>query len=262
MLSSPMSAKTLLMSTDFNVGSKMPACGVWRDTADLWPGEDWRIKIGQAITTNALVFLACFSLNSLSREKSYQNEELTLAIDQMRLRRPGEPWLIPIRFDECNIPDINIGGGRSLGSIQRADLFGDRFTENAERLVKAVQRILRSHGGPTSNDANNPVGENGPDFGDASEHALSQPGIQAPEHFTASAAGTADGTRPVRDNDVTALDGSGPGDRTSRPRHGRVRSFEHSPADDIVGGGVKKTVASPETQERFRQGRGLDSPES
>ena len=33
---------------------------VWRDTADLWPGKDWRVKIRQAITDNALVFVACF----------------------------------------------------------------------------------------------------------------------------------------------------------------------------------------------------------
>jgi hypothetical protein len=53
---------------------------VWRDTRDLWPGEDWQMKIRQAITDNAIAFIACFSHNSLAREKTYQNEELTLAI--------------------------------------------------------------------------------------------------------------------------------------------------------------------------------------
>ena len=33
----------------------------WRDTADLWPGEDWRLMIRNAITRDALVFLVCFS---------------------------------------------------------------------------------------------------------------------------------------------------------------------------------------------------------
>ena len=33
---------------------------VWRDTADLWPGEDWRAEIRRAISDNALVFIACF----------------------------------------------------------------------------------------------------------------------------------------------------------------------------------------------------------
>ncbi len=115
---------------------------VWRDTADLWPGEDWRRKIRRAITDNALVFIACFSSRSVVRAKSYQNEELVLAIEQLRLRRPDDPWLIPVRFDDCDVPDLELGGGRTLASIQRADLFGDSHKEGAERLVAAVLRLL------------------------------------------------------------------------------------------------------------------------
>jgi hypothetical protein len=99
---------------------------VWRDTADLWPGEDWRVKIRDAISKEALVFIACFSHKSVSRKVSYQNEELVLAIEQLRLRRPDEPWLIPVRFDDCQIPELDIGGSRTLASIQRVDLFGPR----------------------------------------------------------------------------------------------------------------------------------------
>jgi serine/threonine protein kinase len=115
---------------------------VWRDTADLWPGEDWRVKIRHAITGNALVFIACFSRASISRGRSYQNEELTLAIEQMRMRPPDAPWLIPVRLDECEIPDREIGAGRTLASIQRTDLFGESIKESSERLVAAVLRIL------------------------------------------------------------------------------------------------------------------------
>jgi TIR domain len=121
---------------------------VWRDTANLWPGEDWRIRIKRAITDNALVFIVCFSRNSVRRERSYQNEELILAIEQLRQRRPDEPWLIPVRFDDCAIPDLDIGGGRTLASIQRADLFGHEEVEGAERLVITVHRILSRSSGP------------------------------------------------------------------------------------------------------------------
>ena len=117
---------------------------VWRDTDDLLPGEDWRARIHSAIVKDALVFLACFSSKSLSREKSYQREELRLAIDQIRLRKPEQSWLIPIRFDDCDIPDLDIGLGRSLSSIQRADLFGDNSAKAITKLVTAVQRILAS----------------------------------------------------------------------------------------------------------------------
>lgn len=118
------------------------AIPVWRDTENLWPGQDWHAKVRDAITGDALVFLACFSQASVGRAKSYQNEELNLAIEQLRLRRPDNPWLIPVRFDDCQIPDLTIGGGRTLVSIQRADLFGDSYHANAERLVKVIWRIL------------------------------------------------------------------------------------------------------------------------
>jgi serine/threonine protein kinase len=120
---------------------------VWRDTANLWPGEDWRAKIRRAITGNALVFIVCFSLSSVSRSKSYQNEELMLAIEQIRLRPPDDPWLIPVRLDDCEIPDREIGAGRTLASLQRADLFGARADEGIDRLVAAVLRILERHSG-------------------------------------------------------------------------------------------------------------------
>jgi transcriptional regulator with XRE-family HTH domain len=123
---------------------------VWRDTAALWLGEDWRAKIRQAITDDALVFVACYSRASLQRRRSYQNEEIVLAIEQLRQRRPDDPWLIPVRLDECDIPDLDIGGGRTLTSIQRADLFGDRYDEELAKLIAAVSRILGRRTGPTA----------------------------------------------------------------------------------------------------------------
>lgn len=115
---------------------------VWRDTANLWPGEDWRARIRDAITRDALVFIACFSSHSAARLKSYMNEELSLAVEQLRQRRPQDPWLIPVRFDDCAIPDLDLGAGRTLASIQRADLFGASRDEAGRRLVGAVQRLL------------------------------------------------------------------------------------------------------------------------
>jgi hypothetical protein len=115
---------------------------VWRDTAELWPGEDWRAKIRRSITDHTLVFIACFSRAGIARGKSYQNEEVLLAIEQLRLRPPDTGWLIPVRFDECEIPDYDIGPGRTLASIQRADLFGTQSDENAQRLVRIILATL------------------------------------------------------------------------------------------------------------------------
>ena len=84
----------------------------------------------------------------LARDKTYQNEELLLAIEQLRLRRPDVPWLIPVRFDDCPIPERDLGGGRTLGSIQSVDLFGERIAEGTTRLVAAVLRILAGNPSP------------------------------------------------------------------------------------------------------------------
>jgi RNA polymerase sigma-70 factor (sigma-E family) len=116
---------------------------VWRDTSSLWPGENWKAKIRTAINADALVFIACFSTNSAARQRSYQNEELMLAIDQLRQRRPDDPWLIPVRLDDCDVPDFELGAGRTLGAINRADLFGPNRDQATRRVVEAVRRLLR-----------------------------------------------------------------------------------------------------------------------
>jgi hypothetical protein len=116
---------------------------VWLDKEDLWPGEDWRLKIRRAITKESLVFIACFSKNSNARDVSYQNEELNLAVEQLRKRPPGgTPWLIPVRLDDCEIPEYEIAAGRLLDSLQMVDLFGEDRENAASRLVGAVIRSL------------------------------------------------------------------------------------------------------------------------
>jgi hypothetical protein len=65
-----------------------------------------------------------------------------LAIEQLRRRRPDDPWLIPVRFDDCVIPDLYLGAGRTLRSIQWADLFGPNRDLATGRLLVAVQQLL------------------------------------------------------------------------------------------------------------------------
>jgi hypothetical protein len=114
---------------------------VWRDKDNLLPGDNWRAKIQSAITQDA-VFIACFSSHGSAR-KSYQNEELLLAIDHLRRQHSDAPRLIPVRFDDCDIPDIELGAGRTLASIPPVDLFGSDREPTARRLVEEVERLLR-----------------------------------------------------------------------------------------------------------------------
>jgi hypothetical protein len=115
---------------------------VWRDTKDLWPGQNWEDQIRGAIKSESLAFIACFSEHTAARTKSFQNAELVLAADEYRLRPPSTEWLLPVRFSECSVPAYDLGAGRTLNSIQRTDLFGESETLQTIRLVQAVKRIV------------------------------------------------------------------------------------------------------------------------
>ena len=114
----------------------------WRDRLALGPGDMWKSKIRDAIKSDALAFLACFSTESIAKSKSYQNEEITLAVDEFRMRPPGHTWLIPIRFDDCAIPDWDLGGGRQLADVNYIDLFGDEYAENAVKLIETIKQMM------------------------------------------------------------------------------------------------------------------------
>jgi hypothetical protein len=115
---------------------------VWRDTTDIRLGLDWRDEIRQAITEDALVVIACFSDSSEAREKTVQREELTLAVEQYQQRPQDRAWLIPVRLSDCQIPKIDLGGGKTLDRLNRLDLFGDQWDESCARLVDEISWML------------------------------------------------------------------------------------------------------------------------
>ena len=82
------------------------------------------------------------SVSLLARNRHVREQIELHAVEEMRLRKPGVPWFIPVRPDECEMPAIDIGDGRTLGAIQRADLYGPRSAEQTAQLIGAVQRIL------------------------------------------------------------------------------------------------------------------------
>jgi hypothetical protein len=115
---------------------------VWKDTENLWPGQDWMQVITEAIEDGSLAFIACFSTSSAQKAKTYMNAELRLAVDQIRLMKPGRVWLLPVRLDDCDLPHFDLGGNRTLGSLQRIDLFGPNREANLGRLISAVMNIF------------------------------------------------------------------------------------------------------------------------
>jgi len=122
----------------------LTAAGVpyWRDRTALGPGDAWKAKIREAIRNGSLVFLACFSDNSRAKDKSYMNEEITLAIDEFRKMPPGRTWLIPVRFDAGAVPEWDLGAGQILSDLNYADLFGSGYTPAAVSLVTTIHGLM------------------------------------------------------------------------------------------------------------------------
>jgi len=56
---------------------------VWLDRHSIKPGARWKDAIREAIRLGDF-FIACFSEDYTSKKKSYMNEELTLATEELR----------------------------------------------------------------------------------------------------------------------------------------------------------------------------------
>jgi hypothetical protein len=108
---------------------------VWRDVSKLLPGDRWKAEIRKAIREGDF-FVACFSEEYEEREKTYMNEELLIAVEELRQRRPGQKWFIPVKFSPCYIPEYNIGAGETLDALQYIEL--DKNWEDGINQIIAV----------------------------------------------------------------------------------------------------------------------------
>lgn len=109
---------------------------VWYDRRSLRPGERWQRMIKEAIERGDY-FIACFSHAYAARMTSYMNEELTLAIEQLRRRSTERTWFIPVLLDAVDIPDRNIGAGESLRDLHAASL-ADDWAQGVSEIVSVI----------------------------------------------------------------------------------------------------------------------------
>ena len=110
---------------------------VWLDRKDLAPGLRWKREIRDAIQQGAF-FIACFSKEYDERDQTYMNEELIIAIEELRQRPVDQAWFIPIKLNECEIPDRGIGGGETLRDLQYVNLY-ENWEVNLQRILEIVQ---------------------------------------------------------------------------------------------------------------------------
>lgn len=108
----------------------------WLDRDRLKPGTRWQHAIRQAIEEGAF-FLACFSERSSARDRSYMNEELAIAIDELRRRPRDRAWFLPVALTPGSVPRHVIGSGESLHDIQYVQLYSE-WDLGVERLVEVI----------------------------------------------------------------------------------------------------------------------------
>ncbi|MFM7474756.1 MAG: SUMF1/EgtB/PvdO family nonheme iron enzyme [Microcystis aeruginosa] len=105
----------------------------WLDKKDLIPGQIWRDEIPKAIKASQ-IFLAC--LSAKSAKQGYIQRELRIALDTLGQMLPGTIFFIPMRLEECEIPDLqNAEVGLKLRDIHRLDYWEEDGFEQLERAI-------------------------------------------------------------------------------------------------------------------------------
>lgn len=114
----------------------------WRDRDKLEPGVRWKDGIRDAIQQGS-GFVACFSKAYEARPRTYMNEELTLAIEELRLRPRDRSWFFPVLLEDVQAPAIPIGAGETLRDLQSVSLAFD-WAAGVSRLARAIRTGAQS----------------------------------------------------------------------------------------------------------------------
>ena len=114
---------------------------VWLDKDKISAGQRWQIAIREAIENGAF-FLACFSSGYANRNKSYMNEELTIAIDEIRKRPADSIWFIPVLLDGSTIPNRPIGARETLRDLYWVDL-NNNWDGGIKEILSVVKPLFK-----------------------------------------------------------------------------------------------------------------------
>ena len=109
-------------------------CSPWLDKEKLLAGQNWPQAIERAIEVSD-VFVACFSHRSIAKRGMFQ-QELRHALECARKRPFDDPFVMPVRLEECRIPS------RIADHLQYVDLFPD-WEKGVRRLARAIRKAAR-----------------------------------------------------------------------------------------------------------------------
>jgi hypothetical protein len=106
-----------------------PYLDLFLDKESLLPGQNWR-KIIETELKDSHYFIILLSNNSIEQNR-YVQEELKIAKDLSKERPDSQIYIIPIRLDDCQIPE-------SLQNLHIVDLFPDR-KKSFTNVLKALE---------------------------------------------------------------------------------------------------------------------------
>ena len=75
----------------------------WFDEENLLPGDDWELAIKKEVRTSDVV-LVCLSQVSVTT-RGFAQKEIRLALDVADEQPEGTIFVIPVRLEECEVPD-------------------------------------------------------------------------------------------------------------------------------------------------------------
>ena len=120
----------------FALYDRLKAAGYkpWLDKKNLIPGQIWRDEIPKAIKASD-IFVACLSSKSASK-RGYIQREFRIALDTLGEMPSGTIYFIPMRLEECEIPDLRLSeGGLNLRDIHWLDYWEADGFEQLERSI-------------------------------------------------------------------------------------------------------------------------------
>jgi formylglycine-generating enzyme required for sulfatase activity len=122
----------------------------WLDEEDLLPGQIWADEIPRALKASEFI-LVFFSRNSVAK-RGYIQREMKMALDAWEEIPGNMIHTIPVRLDECELPE-------PFGRYRRADLFDPR---GFDHLIRSLQLGLEQRGIPKLTPLESPIIESEP----------------------------------------------------------------------------------------------------
>jgi len=104
----------------------------WFDEEDILPGQMWEERVTEAVHNShaVIIFLSSIAV----RTEGFFHKELKLALDAATEKPDGTIFIIPIRLDDCDVPE-------RLMPYQYVDYFGDEAHKDSvySSLIAALK---------------------------------------------------------------------------------------------------------------------------